>query len=367
VEPETPQRGVDAVVPRPLRLAAAIGWRVLVVAAAIAILALALAQLRVVFLPIVLALVLASTLAPPARWLRERGVPSALAALAVLALCAALLAAVGAVLAPSASADFRELGTGIEGGIAKATDWALEGPLDLSREELDRYRERGVDQARERAGDIAGGVFGGAYLLIEVVAGLVLSLVLLFFFLKDGDRMWPWVVRLFPVNARDEVDEVGHAAWATLGGYLRGVTVVALVDAVFIGLALWLLDVPLVLPLALLTFLGGFLPIVGAFAAGIAAALVALVSKGFATALLVVAATILVQQLESHLLQPFIVGRAVRLHPVAVILAVTAGAVIWGIAGAFLAVPLVAVIARASSLLRARGEQIVAAPAGELS
>ncbi len=164
--------------------------------------------------------------------------------------------------------------------------------------------------------------------------------------------MWPWAVRLFPPEARSDVDQLGRIAWRTMGGYLGGQAIVALVDAVFIGLALWLIGVPLVLPLAILTFVGGFFPVIGAFVAGGAAALIALVSNGFLDALLVVAAATVVQQLEGNLLQPMIVGRAVRIHPVAVILAVTSGAVIWGLPGAILAVPTVAVAAQSASYLR---------------
>ncbi len=342
----------ETAVPDQLRLAAAIAWRFLVVAVAVAVVAVALAKLRVVVLPVVLALFLAAVLAPPAAFLRRRRVPAALAALAVLLASLAVLGGVAALLAPRVVNEFGDIGASVEEGATTVTEWLLEGPLDLSRDDLDRWADRARDELGQRGGDIAGGALGGAYLAIEIVAGLLLSLVVVFFFLKDGERMWPWVVGLFPPRARGRVDEVGRIAWITLGGYLRGVSIVAFVDALFIGLALWILGVPLVLPLALLTFVGGFFPIVGAFTAGAAAALVALVSEGVTTALLVVGAAVLVQQLEGNLLEPVIVGRAVKLHAVAVLLAVAAGAVIWGVVGAFLAVPLAAVTVRAASHLR---------------
>jgi predicted PurR-regulated permease PerM len=350
-------------VPYQLQVAAAIAWRFLVVAAAVAVVALALARLIVVVLPVVLALFLAAVLDPPARWLRRRRFPPALAALSLVAASILLVAAVVAVVAPRAADDVGALGANVEAGIETVTTWLLEGPLEVSEDELERWQERGVDELRSRTGTIAGGALGGAYLVVELVAGLLLAVVVLFFFLKDGDRIWPWVVRLFPERARRDVDEVGRIAWRTLGRYLRGVSVVAFVDAVFIGLALWLIGVPLVVPLALLTFVGGFFPLVGAITAGAAAALVALVTGGVVDALLVVAAAILVQQLEGNLLQPFIVGRAVRLHPVAVILAVAVGAVVWGIPGAFLAVPVAAVASQAASHLRSAGR--AAGPAAE--
>ena len=358
-QPEpTPQRQSprhETAVPRQLKLAAGIAWRFLVVVAAIGVIALTLARLRVVVLPVVFALFAAAILAPPTVWLRRSGVPRSLAAAIVIVTAVVLAASVITLIAPRVAGDLGNVAEGVEEGIATVSDWLLEGPLDLSRAELERYREDALTELGDRAGAIAGGVLGGAYLVVEIVAGLVLALFLLFFFLRDGDRMWPWMVRLFPPGARAQVDEVGVITWRTLGGYLRGVSLVALMDAILIGLALWVIGVPLVLPLALLTFVGGFFPVIGAFAAGSAAALIALVANGPLDALLVVAATFVVQQIEGNLLQPIIVGRAVRIHPVAVILAVASGAVIWGVAGAVIAVPLVAVTARAASYLRSGG------------
>jgi putative heme transporter len=355
-EPEArrqpPEPRADAGIPRQLRLAAGISWRFLVVVAAVGIVAVALARLRVVVLPVVFALFAAAVLGPPTVWLRRTGVPRSLAAAAVIAASVVVAAGIFTVLMPRVAADIGDVGEGVEEGITTVSDWLLDGPLELSRDQLEEYREDALTEVGDRAGAIAGGVLGGAYLVVEIVVGIVLALFLLFFFLRDGDRMWPWVVRLFPPEARAQVDEVGRITWQTLGGYLRGVSLVALMDAILIGIALWLIGVPLVLPLALLTFIGGFFPVIGAFAAGTAAALVALVANGPLDALLVAAATFVVQQVEGNLLQPIIVGRAVRIHPVAVILAVASGAVIWGVAGAVIAVPLVAVTARAASYLR---------------
>jgi predicted PurR-regulated permease PerM len=351
----------EAAVPRQLKLAAGLSWRFLVVVAAVGVIALTLARLRVVILPVVFALFAAAVLASPTTWLRERRVPRTLAALTVVVGAVVVIAGVIALLAPRVAAEIGDIGQDVEEGISTVTDWLLEGPLELTRVELDQYREDALDELRARAGDIAGGVLGGAYLVVEIVAGIVLALFLLFFFLRDGDRLWPWIVRLFPPEARAEVDEVGRITWDTLGSYLRGVTLVAVIDAVFIGLALWLIGVPFVLPLAVLTFIGGFFPVLGAFAAGGAAALIALVANGPLDALLVVIATFVVQQLEGNLLQPIIVGRAVQIHPVAVILAVASGAVIWGVAGAILAVPIVAVVSRAASYLRSGSERTTTA------
>jgi putative heme transporter len=342
-------------VPWSLRLAASIAWRALVVALAVAVLAAVLARLRVIVVPVAVALLLATFLVPPARWLRARGWPRALAALAVVFAALSLVGVAALALVPPIASDVGQLDVSVEGGVDQATDWLSETRFGLSDAQVERWKDRAADELRSQSGAIVGGLFGGAYLALELVAGLVLAIVVLFFFVKDGDELWRWAVSLFPGRAREQVDAVGAIAWETAGGYIRGVSVVALADAVFIGLALWLIGVPFVLPLAALTFVGGFFPIVGAFAAGFAAAMVALVAEGWLAALLVVGAAFLVQQLEGNLLQPFIVGSAVKLHPLAILLAITAGAIVWGVAGAFLAVPLVAVTARAAARLAEPG------------
>jgi predicted PurR-regulated permease PerM len=352
-------RQIEEAVPHQLRLAAAISWRVLVVVGAIAVVALTLAEIRLVVLPVVFALFISAALFLPVRGLQRLHFPPAAAAATALVGALLVLGGLVTLIAPHVAGQFGDVRDNVREGAVQVTDWLLEGPLDLSRSELENYREQALDELEARSGDIAGGVIGGAYLAVEIVAGLLLTLVLAFFFLKDGARMWRWIVGLFPPLARTRADEVGQIAWATLGGYLRGVTIVAVFDAVLIAIALWLIGVPLVLPLALLTFVGGFFPIVGAFTAGAAAALVALVSNGVVDALLVVAAVTAVQQIEGNILQPVVVSRAVKIHAVAVLLAVTAGAVIWGIVGAFLAVPVVAVVSRAASHLRSGGDEAV--------
>jgi putative heme transporter len=341
-------------VPYALRLAAAIAWRAVVVAVAVALLAYVLARLRVIVVPVAVAILFATFLVPPASWLRRHGVPNALAALLVLG--AALLLAVGAAaaLVPAVAADLDEVDASVQGGVDEALEWLSEGPLGLSEARLDRWQDRAVAELRDQSERIAGGVFGGAFLAIELLAGLALAIVSLFFLVKDGERIWRFTVGMFPPRARDDVDAIGRLAWGTAGGYIRGIAIVALADAILIGIALWLIGVPFVLPLAALTFVGGFFPIVGAFVAGFAAAMVALVAEGFLAALLVVGAAVLVQQLEGNVLQPVVVGGAVELHPLAILLAVSAGAIVWGVAGAFLAVPLLAVSVKAAAHLAER-------------
>lgn len=332
-------------VPELLERAAGIAWRVLVVAAAVALLALVLAELRLVVIPIAVALLFSSVLARPVRHLRRRGVPAAAAATSVLL---GALAAVAGVLALIAVPVWRELDTldlSVRGGVERIGDWLVEGPLHLAEADVDRIIDRSFDQLRTHGDSIADGVVSSGLVALELVAGAILALVLLFFVLKDGDRIWAATVGLLPESRRADAEAIGARTWAALGAYLGGVATVALVDALFIGLGLYLIGVPLVLPLAVLTFLGGFVPIVGAATAGFAAAMVALVSEGPVGALLVVAVVIAVQQLEGHLLQPLIVGRRVHLHPLAVIVAVAIGGIVWGVPGVFLAVPVTVVVA----------------------
>jgi putative heme transporter len=240
----------------------------------------------------------------------------------------------------------------VTGGVDKVQGWLIDGPLGVSSERVTELFDQAEEQVRSSSDRIASGALSGAAIALEVVAAFLLALVSLFFLLKDGARIWSFLVGLFPGPIREDVNGMGERAWSALGGFLRGTAIVAAIDAFFIGLTLAIVGVPLVIPLAVLTFFGGFVPIVGAVVAGFASAMVALVSNGLTAALIVVGATLVVQQLEGNLLQPIIVGRRVELHPLAVILAVTAGGVLWGILGAFVAVPVVSAVWAAVSYLR---------------
>lgn len=341
-------------VPRPLRVAGGAAWRLLAVAAAVYVVALVVANLRLVFLPVFAALLLATFLTPPARWLMRHKVPAALAAL--LALCGALvvLAGVLAAVSPQVADEVGPLDVGVSGGVERVEEWLVDGPLGLPERRVADVVDRVEEQLRANAGMIAGGFLSGAVIALELVAGALLTMVILFFFLKDGERIWSWALGLFPPSRRGDAAEVGARAWETLGGFLRGTAIVGTFNAFFIGLALFLIGVPLVIPLALLTFFGSFIPIVGAFVAGFAAVMVALVSEGFVSAVIVLGVILFVQQVEGNVLQPYVLGKSLRLHPVVVLLAVTTGGIVWGIIGAFVAVPVTAVIVETASYLRTR-------------
>lgn len=334
-------------VPLWLRIAAAFSWRLLLLTVTAIAVVVVVDRLHLVFLPVLAALLLATFLEPPTDWLEEAGLPRALAALTSLVGGIAVLVGIAALIGPPMVDATDDLGDELTDAIDAVQEWLIEGPLDLSQEQIADTVDRAADQLRENVGTITDRLISGAVLVVEVIAGLLLTIVLLFFFLKDGRGIWAWILGLFG-RRRADVDQLGRRAWATLGGYIRGITAVATIDATFIGLALIVIGVPLVLPLVVITFFGAYIPIVGAFVSGLLAVLVALASLGVIEALLVLAAIIVVQQVEGNVLQPVIVGRSVELHPVVILLGVTGGAVLYGIVGAFLAVPLVAV---ASSMI----------------
>ncbi|MEX2446631.1 MAG: AI-2E family transporter, partial [Dehalococcoidia bacterium] len=257
--------------PGPLRVGAALSWRLLVVAAAIALVAYLAARLRVVIIPAFVAALITTLLYPLADALRAWRVPRTLAS--VLAFTAGLLVLVGtaaAILPPVIDdlADVDGLQADVESGIDRARDWLVQGPLQLSAEEVDRYLDRGLAELQANAQRFAGGAVTGALLVVELFAGAALTVVLTFFFVKDGERFWEWFIRLFDRDMQSDVRAVGERVWRMMTGYVRGTLGVAAVDAVFIGLALLLIGVPFVVPLAVLIFIGGLIPIVGAFATG---------------------------------------------------------------------------------------------------
>jgi predicted PurR-regulated permease PerM len=311
-----------------------------------------LAQLRVVVVPVLVALLLATFLVPPVELLRRHRWPSALATFVVMLLGIAALAGVIWLIAPLFVDQFGELETTVDEGVEEVVRWLVQGPLDLERREIDEAVGEGLDSLRAHAGDIGEGVLSGASLLAEIIAGLLLLVVLVFFFVHDGRRMWDWTLSLVPARQRQLVDGAGREVWSSTSGYMRGVALIAVVDAALIGIALAIIGVPLVVPLMVVVFLGAFIPLVGAVVAGAIAALVALIAVGPFAALLVVAAIFAIQQIEGDLLYPNIVGRAISLHPVAILLVLTAGTVVAGLLGALLAVPVGAAIWTAIDYVR---------------
>lgn len=352
-------------VPRLLVAASEVSWRAIVCTAAVAIVVYAATRIGVVLIPVVIALLLSTLLVPPARWLERRGVPRALASTLVLVGAVLVLAGLIAFVAQGVAHESDDLADQISGGANELGRIVADLPFGLDEAEVQKQIDSIDDRIRENSDSIRNGVLSGAAIAGQLLGGLAIVLVVLFFFLKDGPDLWRWICRLFPQARRPALDELGERSWAVLGSYVRGVVFVAFVDAVGIGLGLWAVGVPLVMPLAVLTFVLAFIPIVGAITAGGAATLVALVAVGPVAALVTLGIVIVVQQLESNVLYPFIVGRTIQLHPLVVLLSVTTGGLLYGIVGAALAVPLAVVMIAAATTIQhhsVRGEVAVGPP-----
>ncbi|MFG1707682.1 AI-2E family transporter [Nonomuraea sp. M3C6] len=321
-------------------------WRVLGWLAVIAVALFCLYHVRTVAISIIIGVFITALLLPPARWLRSRGLNRALATAIVFAGGLVLFGALAALLVPPTVDSLSEL----RASVGKVLD-------DLhhltARFGLDDRRL--IAQARDylagQGGQITTGALAGVKTVGEIVVGAVLAVILSVYFVHGGDRLFRWLVDLVPASARTRVADTGHLVFSVIGRYIRGVAIVGAVDGFFIGTALWILGVPIALPLAVLTFVGAFLPVVGAFMAGLLAAVVALVAKGWLVALIVVGVTVAVQQIEGHVLAPQIYGKALDLPGAVILVAITVGSVIAGITGAFLAAPVTSVIV---ALLRTR-------------
>ncbi|MGZ4624749.1 MAG: AI-2E family transporter [Kineosporiaceae bacterium] len=363
------QREAD-LVPLGLRASAAWTWRILVVAAGIYLLLLLLAQFKVLVVPVLVALLLVALVKPLAdlgeRRLRLR---PPLAALATILIVLLVIAGLIALVGQQVGTGFPDLQRQSTAGLQSLRDDLANSPLHITADQIDTLIDQAQQNVSANSGRLVTGAFGVASTAADVVSGLFIALFSAFFFLSTGGSIWAFVVRLFPRGARPRVEGAAVRAWATLTAYVRATVVVAAVDAIGIGLAAVILGVPLAVPIAVLVFLGAFVPIVGAFVTGVVAVLVALVSKGALVALLMLAAVIIVQQVEAHVLQPFLLGRAVELHPLAVILAIGAGVLMAGIIGALFAVPLLAVGNVVAGYLREhppRDAQEVSSDAGRL-
>ncbi|MCG8927945.1 AI-2E family transporter [Lentzea sp. CC55] len=302
-------------------------------------------KLWVVVMPVLIALLITTVLWPPARWLMSKGLNSALAATIVLLLGLGVLGGVIAAISSSIASGVPEIAQSAQKAITQLQDWVGGPPFNLRGSDLDRLIAQGVDQIKSSIGSIAGGLLTGAGAVTSGLVTGVVALLLAFFFVKDGMRFTPWLRGVIGERAGGHVTTVLERIWVTLGSFIRSQAVVSLIDAIFIGLGLVILGVPLAIPLAALTFLGGFVPIVGAFIAGALAVLVALVSNGLTTALIMLVIVIVVQQVEGNVLQPILQSRSLRLHAAVVLLVVTAGTSLYGIAGAFFSVPVAAAVA----------------------
>jgi len=294
--------------------------------------------------------------------LRRAGVQRSLASLLVLVLGLGALALVIWFVVTQVQANAGRLGDQVGESVEKIRSWLATGPLHLDDAQLRTLASRLSDAAGSGENGLASRAFATASTAAEAISGILLVVFSTFFLLRDGDVVWAWVVRLFPAQARMHVNVAGGLGWRTLSGYVRGIVIVALVDAVSVTIVLLVVRVPLAVPLGVLVFIGAFVPLVGLTVAGTLCVLVTLLAHGAGAALAVLAAIVLLVQAEGHLLHPLVMSRAVRIHPLAVVLAVTAGTLVAGIEGAIIAVPLAAVFSSIGGYLRAAHTPVTNSP-----
>ena len=323
------------------RAVAAFALRLLLIMAALAAVLWLVGKLWVGVLPLLLALILTTVLQPVSRFLR-RFMPEGLAALTTVIGALVVLLGVLTAIAPSLVDQSTQMADRAVTGIEEVQTWASGPPLNIQDQQVDQAITQLTQRIQEASGDIAGGVFTGVSAVASAFVTALMTLVLTFFFVRDGERFLPWISRLSGRSAAPHFMALGTRLWRTLGGYVRGQAIISAVDAVLIGIALVILGVPMAGALIILTFLGGFIPIVGAVAVGTLSILVALVSVGFTKALILLAVVLFVQNVEGNILQPIVQGKAMQMHEGLVLLSVTVGGSLFGIPGAFLAVPVAA-------------------------
>ena len=343
----------DAAVAPLVRKTAAWSWRLLIIAVAAWMLLQFLMRLGVVIVPAALALMLTALLVPAVDFLDRRGAPRG-GAVALVLICG--LALVGAILAFVITQfvdGLPDLADQVTRSIDSARHWLISGPLHLRPDQINHFGDTAIQTIQDHQQELTSGALSTAGTVTEIVTGALLALFTLIFLLLGGRNIWRYLTQIVPATVRQRVGDAGAAGFHSLTGYVRATSVVALVDAVGIGTGLAIMGIPLALPLASLVFLGAFIPLVGAVLSGFVAVVVALLAKGFVYALITLGLIIAVMQLEAHVLQPLVMGRAVSIHPLAVVLGIAAGGVIAGVVGALLAVPTIAFINSAARVLLA--------------
>ncbi|MFJ6724511.1 AI-2E family transporter [Streptomyces sp. NPDC091281] len=341
--PPAPRPDPAQVVPWGVRVAAEAGWRLLVLAGTVWVLMRVISAVQLVVLAFVVALLLTALLEPTVARLKRLGVPRGLATAMTAILGFVVIGLMGWFVTWQVMENIDNLSDQVQDGIEDLRRWLLNSPFHVTDKQINGIAKNLRDAVGANTDEITSAGLEGVTVVVEALTGILLSFFSTLFLLYDGKRIWQWTLRLVPATARPGVAGAGPRAWATLTAYVRGTVLVALIDAIFIGLGIYFLDVPMAVPLAVFIFLFSFIPLVGAVASGALAVVVALVTQGVFTAVMTLAVVLAVQQIEGHILQPFILGRAVRVHPLAVVLAVACGGLVAGIGGAVVAVPLVAV------------------------
>jgi predicted PurR-regulated permease PerM len=329
-------------VPTGLAIATEWSWRLIVIAASLALFSFIVSQLSFVVIPLLVALLLAAIVSPLHNLLLRWRLPRPIATLLSIISLIGVVVAIFWTVISAISSNWSSLQERSFAVYQDFVDFLLRSPLAVSEEQIQEWFEQFADNL-DTSSLLSGALSIGSS-LGSLVVGLILALFALIFFINDGERIWNFLLRLVPRNSKAAIDGAGNAGWGTFTSFVKAQVIVALIDAIGIGLGAWILGLPLALPIALIVFLGSFIPIVGAFVTGALAIFVALVYQGFTAALIMFAIVIVVQQVEGQILQPFIIGKSVRIHPLAVVLAVTIGAYLAGIPGALFAVPLLALV-----------------------
>ena len=321
------------------------GLRLVVIAAAAFVIGWGIGHIWMVLFPVSMALIVATVLSPPVSWMRSRGAPAAVAAGLVIVGFLATLGGIVTFLIPQVTEQAGEIASSASDGLQEVRNWLTGEPFNLSENQITAAIAALQDKLQDSASAISEGVFTTISTATSIIINIVLILMLTFFFIKDGHRFLPWINTLGGHRAGDHLTEVLGRVWNTLGSFIRTQTLVSFIDAFIIGVGLAILGSPLALPLAVITFFGGYIPIVGAFISGGVAVLVTLVTNDYKDALIALVIVVAVQQLEGNVLSPILQGKTMNLHPAVVLLSVTAGGSLFGITGAFLAVPVAATVA----------------------
>ncbi|WP_199545636.1 AI-2E family transporter [Streptomyces sp. N35] len=332
-----------AAVPWSIRVAAEVGWRFLVLAGMLWVLMRVISSVQLVVFAFVGALLITALLQPTVARLMRLGLPRGLATAVTFISGFVIMGLVGWFVVWQVMENLDDLSNQVQRGIDELEKWLLDSPFHVTGDEINDIAKSLREAVGTNTEEITSAGLTGVTVMVEILTGILLAMFSTLFLLYDGKRIWHWTLKLFPAAARPGVAGAGPRAWRTLTAYVRGTVIVALIDAVFIGVGIYFLDVPMAVPLAVFIFLFAFIPLVGAVISGALAVVVALVTQGVFTALMALIVVLAVQQIEGHVLQPFILGRAVKVHPLAVVLSVAAGGMVAGIGGAVVAVPLVAV------------------------
>ena len=343
-------------VPFAVDVAGAWSWRLIVIAGAGWVVWKGLGHVSLLVIAMMVAMLLAALLSPTVMLLRKKGVraggAAAIAELGLLLLLAVIISLTGQQLVRG----FATMANKAVQGYQQLVDWWLKSlGYDLGADQLNQLLHQIENTFKDNPNTVLNGVSRVGSTAADVATGVLLTLFTLLFFLMEGERIWLFVVGLFPKDAREAVNGAGRAGWKSLGAYVRVQILVAAIDAIGIGLGAAILGVPLAIPLGVLVFLGSFIPVIGALFSGVVAVLLALVALGPVQALIMLGIVLLVQQVESHILQPLIMGKAVSLHPLAVIFSVAGGSMIFGAVGALFAVPTLAVVNSVGRYLANRG------------